>query len=130
MSNDLATRAQQYHEEPRPGKLEVLPCKSCFTIDDLTLAYSPGVAEPCLRIAEDPAASALYTGRGNLVGVISNGTAVLGLGNIGTGTYKTLEMNKAQIEAIKQAKMLLQTLLLLHQVNLIFNLTGGNKNGY
>ncbi|MBE6419503.1 MAG: malate dehydrogenase [Akkermansiaceae bacterium] len=94
MSNDLAQRAQQYHEEPRPGKLEVLPCKSCFTIDDLTLAYSPGVAEPCLRIAEDSSASALYTGRGNLVGVISNGTAVLGLGNIGAHASKPVMEGK------------------------------------
>ena len=94
MSNDLAQRAQQYHEEPRPGKLEVLPCKSCFSINDLTLAYSPGVAEPCLRIAEDPTASSLYTGRGNLVGVISNGTAVLGLGNIGAHASKPVMEGK------------------------------------
>ncbi len=94
MSASLAQRALQYHEEPRPGKLEVLPCKSCFTIDDLTLAYSPGVAEPCLRIAEDPAASALYTGRSNLVGVISNGTAVLGLGNIGAHAAKPVMEGK------------------------------------
>lgn len=94
MSNDLAQRAQQYHEEPRPGKLEVLPCKSCFSINDLTLAYSPGVAEPCLRIAEDPSASSLYTGRGNLVGVISNGTAVLGLGNIGAHASKPVMEGK------------------------------------
>ncbi len=94
MSASLAQRALQYHEDPRPGKLEVLPCKSCFTIDDLTLAYSPGVAEPCLRIAEDPAASALYTGRSNLVGVISNGTAVLGLGNIGAHAAKPVMEGK------------------------------------
>ncbi len=94
MSASLAQRALQYHEEPRPGKLEVLPCKSCFTIDDLTLAYSPGVAEPCLKIAEDPAAAALYTGRSNLVGVISNGTAVLGLGNIGAHAAKPVMEGK------------------------------------
>ncbi len=94
MSASLAQRALQYHEEPRPGKLEVLPCKSCFTIDDLTLAYSPGVAEPCLRIAENPAAAALYTGRSNLVGVISNGTAVLGLGNIGARAAKPVMEGK------------------------------------
>ena len=94
MSESLAQRALQYHEEPRPGKLEVLPCKSCFTIDDLTLAYSPGVAEPCLRIAEDPAAAARYTGRSNLVGVISNGTAVLGLGNIGAHAAKPVMEGK------------------------------------
>ena len=88
MSTDLAQRALHYHETPRPGKLEVLPNKSCFTIDDLTLAYSPGVAVPCMEIAEDPNKSACYTGRGNLVGVISNGTAVLGLGNIGAHASK------------------------------------------
>lgn len=53
MSNDLAEKALKYHEHPRPGKLEVLPCKSCFSIDDLTVAYSPGVAVPCLEIEAD-----------------------------------------------------------------------------
>ncbi len=94
MSNDLNTRALAYHENPRPGKLEVLPCKSCFTTDDLTLAYSPGVAEPCLEIAEDHHKSALYTGKSNLVGVISNGTAVLGLGNIGAHASKPVMEGK------------------------------------
>ena len=94
MKEDLVQKALQYHEQPRPGKLEVLPCKSCFTIDDLTVAYSPGVAEPCLAIAENPAAAALYTGRSNLVGVISNGTAVLGLGNIGARASKPVMEGK------------------------------------
>ena len=62
MKDELAQNALNYHETPRPGKLEVLPCKSCFTIDDLTLAYSPGVAVPCMEIAQDPSASARYTG--------------------------------------------------------------------
>lgn len=75
--------ALNYHEKPRPGKLEVLPTKSCANQKDLSLAYSPGVAEPCLAIADNPALAARYTGRNNLVGVISNGSAVLGLGNIG-----------------------------------------------
>ena len=94
MSKNLAQRALQYHEEPRPGKLEVLPCKSCYTIDDLTLAYSPGVAEPCLEIARDPKLAAKYTGKSNLVGVITNGTAVLGLGNIGALASKPVMEGK------------------------------------
>lgn len=94
MSNDLAERALRYHEHPRSGKLEVLPCKSCFSIDDLTLAYSPGVAVPCMEIAADPRAAAKYTNRSNLVGVISNGTAVLGLGNIGAPAAKPVMEGK------------------------------------
>ncbi len=94
MSTDLNARALAYHENPRPGKLEVLPCKSCFTTDDLTLAYSPGVAVPCLEIAEDKSKAALYTGKSNLVGVISNGTAVLGLGNIGAHASKPVMEGK------------------------------------
>ncbi len=94
MSQNLSERALQYHREPRPGKLEVLPCKSCFSIDDLTLAYSPGVATPCMEIAADEKASAKYTNRSNLVGVISNGTAVLGLGNIGACASKPVMEGK------------------------------------
>ncbi len=75
--------ALDYHEYPRQGKLEVLPTKPCFTQKDLSLAYSPGVAEACRAIAADPSLASRYTGRGNLVAVVSNGTAVLGLGNIG-----------------------------------------------
>ncbi len=75
--------ALRYHREPRPGKIEVVPLKPCMSQSDLSLAYSPGVAVPCLRIKDDPNASFEYTSRGNLVGVITNGTAVLGLGNIG-----------------------------------------------
>ena len=72
-----------YHELPRPGKLEVLPCKPFENQKDLTLAYSPGVADACMAIHADASKGALYTGRNNLVAVVSNGTAVLGLGNIG-----------------------------------------------
>ena len=67
----------------RPGKIEVVPTKPLTSSRDLSLAYSPGVAEPCLEIRDDPKAAFKYTARGNLVAVISNGTAVLGLGNIG-----------------------------------------------
>ncbi len=75
--------ALAYHEYPLHGKLEILPSKPCFTQKELSLAYSPGVAEACRAIAADPATASRYTGRGNLVAVVSNGTAVLGLGNIG-----------------------------------------------
>ncbi len=75
--------ALEYHAQGRPGKIEVIPTKPTATARDLALAYSPGVAEPCLEIAKDPDLSYAYTARGNLVGVVSNGTAVLGLGNIG-----------------------------------------------
>lgn len=75
--------ALRYHEQGRPGKLEVIPTKPCVTARDLSLAYSPGVAEPCLVIEKDPGAAYRYTNKGNLVAVLSNGTAVLGLGAIG-----------------------------------------------
>ena len=79
----LEEAATHYHCFPRHGKIEVLPTKSCLSQADLTLAYTPGVAVPCLEIQKDPEKARLYTARGNLVAVISNGTAVLGLGNIG-----------------------------------------------
>ncbi|MFB2539376.1 MULTISPECIES: NADP-dependent malic enzyme [unclassified Acinetobacter] len=79
----LNEQALNYHEFPRPGKISVTPSKQLANQRDLALAYSPGVAAPCLEIARDPSLAAKYTARGNLVAVISNGTAVLGLGNIG-----------------------------------------------
>ncbi|HTR02614.1 MAG TPA: NADP-dependent malic enzyme [Thermoanaerobaculia bacterium] len=75
--------ALEYHSRGRKGKVEVVPSKPCRTQEDLSLAYSPGVAEPCLAIAKDPEAVYEYTTKGNLVAVVSNGTAVLGLGDIG-----------------------------------------------
>lgn len=75
--------ALNYHRYPRPGKLEVVPIKSFRDQKDLSMAYSPGVAQACLEIARDPKTAAIYTGRNNLVAVVSNGSAVLGLGNIG-----------------------------------------------
>ena len=75
--------ALEYHSQGRPGKIEVIPTKPTATARDLALAYSPGIAEPCLEIAKDPDLSYAYTARSNLVGVVSNGTAVLGLGDIG-----------------------------------------------
>src|SRR6202000_363925 len=79
----------------RPGKLEVVPTKPLVTQRDLSLAYSPGVAEPCLAIAENPEAVWDYTARGNLVAVVTNGTAVLGLGNIGPLAGKPVMEGKA-----------------------------------
>jgi malate dehydrogenase (oxaloacetate-decarboxylating)(NADP+) len=75
--------ALRYHREPRPGKIEVVPLKPCLTQSDLSLAYTPGVAAPCLEIQKNPGLAYEYTSRGNLIAVITNGTAVLGLGNIG-----------------------------------------------
>jgi malate dehydrogenase (oxaloacetate-decarboxylating)(NADP+) len=75
--------ALKYHCEGRPGKIKVVPTKPTVTAADLSLAYSPGVAEPCLEIARDPEDVYRYTAKGNLVAVVSNGTAVLGLGNLG-----------------------------------------------
>ena len=79
----LKQQALYYHEHPTPGKISVTPSKQLVNQHDLALAYSPGVAAPCLEIERDPSTAALYTARGNLVAVITNGTAVLGLGNIG-----------------------------------------------
>ncbi|MFZ6850139.1 NADP-dependent malic enzyme [Undibacterium sp. RuRC25W] len=79
----LRQAALEYHEFPIPGKISVTPTKQLTNQRDLALAYSPGVAAPCEEIVADPAAAFKYTARGNLVGVITNGTAVLGLGNIG-----------------------------------------------
>lgn len=94
MNKTLSESANNYHRFPRPGKLEVLPSKSCSSQLDLTLAYSPGVAVPCLEIQEDRDKSNLYTGRANLVGVVTNGTAVLGLGNIGPYAAKPVMEGK------------------------------------
>lgn len=83
MDEQLKQSALDFHQYPVPGKIQVSPTKPLATQRDLALAYSPGVAAPCLEIAADPLAAHKYTARGNLVAVISNGTAVLGLGNIG-----------------------------------------------
>ena len=87
--------ALRFHSEGRPGKMEIAPTKPLTTQRDLTLAYSPGVAVPCLRIADDETLSYDYTNRGNVVLVISNGTAVLGLGNIGAAAAKPVMEGKA-----------------------------------
>ncbi len=83
MSKISESAALNYHELPVPGKVALKLTKKCETQQDLSLAYTPGVAVPCLAIHDDPNASWKYTARSNLVAVVSDGTAVLGLGNIG-----------------------------------------------
>jgi len=95
MSNDLTQDALAYHAEPVPGKISVELTTSAESPQDLALAYSPGVAEPCRAIAAEKDAAYLYTGKGNLVAVISNGTAVLGLGNLGPLASKPVMEGKA-----------------------------------
>ena len=98
MSNKENLRKEQaleYHASGRPGKIEVVPTKEAKTQKDLSLAYSPGVAIPCTEIKNNPADVFKYTAKGNLVGVITNGTAVLGLGNIGPLASKPVMEGKA-----------------------------------
>jgi malate dehydrogenase (oxaloacetate-decarboxylating)(NADP+) len=95
LSADLRSRALAYHQMPRPGKLEIQPTKPLATQHDLALAYTPGVAAACEAIAADPAEAATLTARANLVAVVSNGTAVLGLGNIGPLAGKPVMEGKA-----------------------------------
>lgn len=95
MQNYLEAEALKYHQYPQPGKTTVLPTKPYVTQQDLSLAYSPGVAFPCLEIEKNPSDAYRYTNRGNLVGVVSNGPAVLGLGNIGALAGKPVMEGKA-----------------------------------
>ena len=94
--SSLYTReeALAYHSDPRPGKIETVLTKPFATQKDLSMAYSPGVAEACMEIHRDPALASRYTGRSNLVAVVSNGTAVLGLGNIGAVAGKPVMEGK------------------------------------
>ncbi|MEX0279787.1 MAG: NADP-dependent malic enzyme [Arenibacterium sp.] len=94
-NQNLRQAALAYHEFPKPGKLEIRATKPMANGRDLARAYSPGVAEACLEIKEDPSDAARYTARGNLVAVVSNGTAVLGLGNIGALASKPVMEGKA-----------------------------------
>lgn len=95
MSDKLKQDALEYHEHPVPGKISVTPTKPCETQKELALAYTPGVAEPVRAIVEDPQNAYRYTDKGNLVAVISNGTAVLGLGNTGPLASKPVLEGKA-----------------------------------
>ena len=92
--DDLERRALEYHDGGVPGKVSVVPTKPCRTAEDLALAYTPGVAKPVLRIAENPEDAYRYTSKGNLVAVISNGTAILGLGNRGALASKPVMEGK------------------------------------
>ena len=94
MKTLIQKNALTYHSEGRPGKIEVVPTKPHSTQRDLSLAYSPGVAEPCLEIVANPDDVYKYTAKGNLVAVISNGTAVLGLGDIGPEAGKPVMEGK------------------------------------
>src|SRR3954462_809140 len=94
MEDQLAQAALDYHRFPTPGKVTVQPTKAMTNQRDLSLAYSPGVAVPCLAIRDDPGAAYDYTAKGNLVAVVSNGTAVLGLGNIGAVAGKPVMEGK------------------------------------
>ena len=93
--NDFKQQALDYHQFPKPGKLSVESSKSCATAVDLALAYTPGVAEPVREIARDPENAYRYTNKGNLVAVISDGTAILGLGNLGPLASKPVMEGKA-----------------------------------
>jgi malate dehydrogenase (oxaloacetate-decarboxylating)(NADP+) len=95
MTDDLKHAALRYHAEPRPGKIAVNSTKPCATQADLSLAYTPGVAEPVRAIAADPEAAYRYTTKGNLVAVITDGSAVLGLGNVGALAGKPVMEGKA-----------------------------------
>src|SRR5512140_1672746 len=89
--------ALDYHARGRPGKIAVIPTKPLDNQRDLSLAYSPGVAEPCLEIRRNPEEAYKYTAKGNLVAVVTNGTAVLGLGNIGALASKPVMEGKANL---------------------------------
>ncbi|MDA8361661.1 MAG: malate dehydrogenase, partial [Gammaproteobacteria bacterium] len=95
MTRDLRTAALEYHAKAPAGKIGITATKPCDTQDDLALAYTPGVAEPVRAIAANPEDSYLYTAKGNLVAVVSNGTAVLGLGNVGPLASKPVLEGKA-----------------------------------
>src|SRR6185369_88514 len=94
MNDKIGDDALEYHSGGRPGKIEVIPSKPTATQRDLSLAYTPGVAKPCLEIARDPSTVYKYTSKGNLVAVITNGTAVLGLGAIGAAAGKPVMEGK------------------------------------
>ena len=107
MTKITKEEALLYHSQGKPGKIEVVPTKPYSSQRDLSLAYSPGVAEPCLEIKENEEAVYDYTNKGNLVAVISNGTAVLGLGDIGPVSYTHLAMIPLiRNEVVKKKKWL------------------------
>ena len=93
--SDFKEQALKYHAEPVPGKISIELTKPAETVNDLALAYSPGVAEPVREIAADPDNAYKYTAKGNMVAVISNGTAILGLGNLGPLASKPVMEGKS-----------------------------------
>jgi len=94
---DLRTQTLEYHEHPIPGKVSISPTKPFATSKDLSLAYTPGVTEPVREINSDPEAAYRYTNKGNLVGVITDGSAVIGLGNVGALAGKPV------VEAVRRS---------------------------
>lgn len=93
--DELKNKALKYHSmNGKPGKVAVIPTKPCDTAEDLSLAYTPGVAKPVLEIAGNPESAYSYTTKGNLVGVVSNGTAILGLGDLGALASKPVMEGK------------------------------------
>ena len=103
----------RYHEKGRPGKVEVVPTKPLLSQRDLTLAYSPGVAEPCMRIAKNPEDAFKYTAKGNLVAVVSNGTAVLGLGKY-TASKPACKGKPISLKGLQTSMSLTSNLMLNH----------------
>ena len=95
LNESLAKEALDYHRLPIPGKFRIVPTKAMNNQHDLSLAYSPHVAVPCIEISKNPAKAMEYTNKGNMVAVISNGTAVLGLGNLGALASKPVMEGKA-----------------------------------
>ena len=121
MSEDLKKRALEYHAKGQPGKIAIQTTKPCETQHDLSLAYTPGVAAPVREIADNPDHAYSYTAKGNLVAVITDGTAVLGLGNVGALAGKPVMEGKAVLmylilKSMRQAvKSLSILLLILHR---------------
>src|SRR6056297_1639212 len=91
----MINKALKYHSSPFPGKIKVLPSKRCDSIEDLSLAYTPGVAFPCREIEKDIYNSYKYTAKGNLVAVVTDGTAVLGMGDVGPEAAKPVMEGKS-----------------------------------
>ena len=120
MSKITKQEALDYHSSGKPGKIEVVPTKPYASQRDLSLAYSPGVAEPCIKIAENKDDAYKYTSKANLVAVITNGTAVLGLGNIGPLAAKPVMEGKGLLFKILQILMFLILKLMLATLNFLF----------